>query len=200
MPSIMEFDNNPFLKGLELLETLYSAILNKQVLSISYRAFTSKEVIQYTIHPYYLKSFNQRWFLFGYNPETDNYAWNLAIDRIEGIETANTKYKINNKIDWNEYFEDMVGVTRPENAKPENIVLHFHGSRGKYVETKPLHGSQKAKWIDENTFEVKLHLIINKELITILLSYGADLTVVKPATLKEIIANQLINASKLYER
>jgi hypothetical protein len=32
---IMEFDNNPFLKGIEHLETLYSAILNKQLLSIS---------------------------------------------------------------------------------------------------------------------------------------------------------------------
>jgi predicted DNA-binding transcriptional regulator YafY len=105
MQPVIEFDNNPFLKGLEHLETLYSAILNKQVLSISYQAFTSKEVIQYTIHPYYLKSFNQRWFLFGYNPETDNYPWNLAIDPIEGIETASKKYKVNNKIDCNEYFE-----------------------------------------------------------------------------------------------
>jgi predicted DNA-binding transcriptional regulator YafY len=196
---IMEFDNNPYLKGLEHLETLYSAILNKQVLCISYQAFSSKEVIQYTIHPYYLKSFNQRWFLFGYNPETDNYAWNLAIDRIEGIQTADTKYKVNNKIDWNEYFEDMVGVTRPDNAKPENIVLHFHGSRGKYVETKPLHGSQKAKWIDENTFEVKLHLIINKELISILLSYGADLTVIKPKALGKTLINILEDAVKNYE-
>ncbi len=92
-----------------------------------------------------------------------------------------------------------MGVTRPENADPENIVLYFHGSRGKYVETKPLHGSQKSKWIDENTFEVKLQLIINKELISILLSYGADLTVVKPDTLKEIIANQFLTACKLYK-
>jgi hypothetical protein len=109
-------------------------------------------------------------------------------------------YKVNNKIDRNEYFEDMVGVTRPDNTKPENIVLQFHGSRGKYIETKPMHGSQTPKWIDENINEVKLNLIINKKLISILLSYGADLIVVKTDALKEIIANQLINASKLYER
>jgi len=92
-----------------------------------------------------------------------------------------------------------MGVTRPENADPENIVLYFHGSRGKYVETKPLHGSQKAKWIDENTFEVKLHLIINKELISILLSYGADLTVVKPIALSKTLINILEDAVKNYK-
>jgi predicted DNA-binding transcriptional regulator YafY len=196
---IMEFDNNPYLKGLEHLEILYGAILNKQVLNIKYQAFNSKEPTQYIIHPYYLKSFNQRWFLFGYNPETDHFAWNLAIDRIEKIEISHhLHYKDNTTIEWKEYFDDIIGVTMPENGQPEKIVIHFHGNRGKYVETKPLHGSQKSRWIDENTFEVKLNLIINKELISILLSYGADLEIVKPVSLRNIIVEQLKESIKQY--
>ncbi|MFN4915309.1 MAG: helix-turn-helix transcriptional regulator [Sphingomonadales bacterium] len=196
--TFMEFDNNPFLRGVEHLETLYNAIFNKQALRIQYQTFDSPEPKTFIIHPYFLKSYNQRWFLFGYYPEADYPAWNMAIDRIKGIEEAKDKYIENTEIDWNEYFEDMVGVTRPENAQPEKIVLHFLGLRGKYVETKPLHGSQKARWLDDNTLEVQLDLIVNRELVSLLLSYGADLVVQKPLQLRKTIVESMEKAIHNY--
>jgi predicted DNA-binding transcriptional regulator YafY len=195
----MEMDNNLFLKGLEFLEPLYTAINNKQPLLVSYQSFEKCEVQRFTIHPYYLKSFNQRWFLFGYNPETKNYAWNLALDRIQKIDELRKPYHENTEIDWAEYFDDFIGVTRPENAKIENVTLHFHGTRGKYVETKPIHGSQKLKWLDDNTCEVNLKLMINKEFVSMLLSYGEDLTIIQPEVLKEIIKDKLKKALGNYE-
>lgn len=196
--SFMEFENNPYLKGIEHLETLYNAIFNKQVLKISYQTFDSKHATEYIIHPYFLKSYSQRWFLFGYNPEMNNLAWNLAIDRIEAIEETNIDYQENNAIDWGEYFEDMVGVTRPDKAQTEKIVLHFHGKRGKYVETKPIHGSQRSKWIDNDTLEVSLELIINKELTSHILSFGSDITVQEPPELRKIIIDHLKRAALNY--
>lgn len=196
--TFMEFDNNPFLRGVEHLETLYNAIFNKQALRIQYQTFDSHEPKTFIIHPYFLKSYNHRWFLFGYYPKANNPAWNLAIDRIKGIEEAKDRYIENTDIDWNEYFEDMVGVTRPENAQPEKIVLHFLGIRGKYVETKPLHGSQKARWIDDNTLEVQLDLIVNRELVSLLLSYGDDLVINKPIDLRTKLIDILKSTLSIY--
>jgi predicted DNA-binding transcriptional regulator YafY len=196
--TFMEFDNNPFLRGVENLETLYNAIFNRQTLRIQYQTFDSPEPKTFIIHPYFLKSYNHRWFLFGYYPEAGNPAWNLAIDRIKGIEEAKDKYIENTEIDWNEYFEDMVGVTRPENAQPEKIVLHFLGLRGKYVETKPIHGSQKARWIDDNTLEVQLDLIVNRELVSLLLSYGDDLVINKPIDLRTKLIDILKSTLSIY--
>ncbi|MDD4819904.1 MAG: WYL domain-containing protein, partial [Flavobacteriales bacterium] len=64
--SVVSFEQNLVLKGLEHFTELFNATINKQVLEISYAPGFS-EVHKYTIHPYHLKQYNNRWFLFGLN-------------------------------------------------------------------------------------------------------------------------------------
>lgn len=196
--AIIDFDNNQYLKGIEHLGPLHSAIYYKKVLSISYQPFEIDTPFDILIHPYFLKQYNNRWFLFGFNPEKDKYDWNMAIDRIVSIKETKEKYQKNNKINWLEYFEDIIGVTKPIDAEPEKIILHFNGKTGKYMETKPLHGSQKSKWINKETLEVKLDLIINYELERLILSYAESVKVLKPIRLVKIIENRLKEAFTLY--
>ncbi len=196
--TIMEFDSNQYLKGIEHLGPLHNAIYYKKVLSISYQPFENDTPFDVVIHPYFLKQYNNRWFLFGFNPEKEKYNWNLAIDRILSIKETKSKYQKNNKIDWKEYFEDIIGVTKPVDAEPEKVVLNFKGRTGNYMETKPLHGSQKRKWIDENTLEVTLDIIINYELERLILSYADSVSVIQPLRLAEAIKNRLEEALKQY--
>ena len=197
---IMEFDTNEYLKGIDNLGILYNSIFYQKVLGIKYKPFENELPFEIEFHPYYLKQYNNRWFLFGYNPEVNKYDWNLAIDRIESIQEISKKdYQINNEIDWQEYFEDMIGVTKPLGGKVDDIVLHFYGKTGKYMETKPLHGSQKSSWIDENTFEVRLKLIINFEFERLVMSYADNLSIIKPVELSKIIYDKLNKAILLNE-
>jgi len=197
--TIMEFDSNQYLKGIEYLGPLHNAIFYKKVLSISYRPFENDLPFDVEIHPFFLKQYNNRWFLFGYNPEKEKYDWNLAIDRIVSIMEINAVYMGNTKIDWQEYFDDMIGVTKPIDKEPEIVVLHFKGRTGNYIETKPLHGSQKAKWINQNTLEIRLNIIINYELERLILSYADNVVIVQPTNLATAIKNRLIEALKLFQ-
>lgn len=197
--TIMEFDSNQYLKGIEQLGPLHNAIFYKKVITISYQPFESDAPFDVVIHPYFLKQYNNRWFLFGYNPEKEKYDWNLAIDRIILIKETKGKYQKNNKIDWQEYFEDIIGVTKPEGAEPEKVVLHFKGRTGNYMETKPLHGSQKSKWINDNTLEVTLNIIINYELERLILSYADSVVVIQPLSLTEAIMHRLEVALNQYQ-
>jgi len=52
---IIEFEHNPFLKGLEQITDLYYAISYKKVLTIAYKSFRQKEQSIFNFHPYYLK-------------------------------------------------------------------------------------------------------------------------------------------------
>lgn len=195
---IIDFDNNQYLKGIEYLGDLYSAIHYQKVLSIGYQPFENDSPFEIIIHPYFLKQYNNRWFLFGYNPEKEKYDWNLAIDRIVSIKELVGEYHENTIINWVEYFEDIIGVTKPIGAEIDNIVLRFNGKTGKYVESKPLHGSQKSKWLDGETLEVSLELIINYELERLILSYADSVKIVQPKSLKELIKDRLKEALKLY--
>lgn len=195
--TIIEFDNNEYLKGIDYLGQIYNAIYYKKVLLIEYQPFESESSINFTIHPHYLKQYNNRWFLFGFNNENEKADWNLAIDRIKKITEVNIKYKPN-KIDWSDYFEDIIGVTKPIDTSPEKIILHFYGKTGKYMETKPIHGSQKSNWITNDTLELKLNLIINYELERLILSYADTVKVIHPLELEKKIKGRLKQADNLY--
>lgn len=197
-PIIIEFDNNQYLKGIEHLGPLHNAILYKKVLDISYQPYENETPFNLIIHPYFLKQYNNRWFLFGYNPEKEKYDWNLALDRILVISETKAKYQNNNQIDWNTYFEDIIGVTKPIHAGIENVVLHFIGRTGNYMETKPLHGSQKSKWLDKTTLEVTLQVVINYELERLILSYANSVIVIKPAGLLTATKRRLKDAYDSY--
>jgi predicted DNA-binding transcriptional regulator YafY len=183
---MMEFENNQDLRGIEHIGRLYDAIIYKKALFINYLQ-SFKEKVQLTIHPYYLKQYNTRWFLFGYNPDKDKYDWNLPLDRIVDINEIRKEFVPNTSIDWNEYFDDIIGVTKPKNAVPEKITLHFFGKTGHYIESKPIHGYQKHQWLDTDTLEVRLELIINYELERFIISYADSVKVVQPQSLAERI-------------
>ncbi len=196
--TIIEFDNNHYLKGIDHLGVLFNAILYRKVLKVNYKPFTDDTASVVEIHPYYLKQYNNRWFLFGFNPVKNKPDWNMAIDRMEDIKELNINYIENESIDWQEYFEDIFGVTRPENQEPEKIILHFNSTTGKYIETKPLHGSQKSRWINPETLEVSLKLLINYELERLILSYADSVKVLEPHQLSIKINHRLQSAAALY--
>ncbi|MFG4004619.1 helix-turn-helix transcriptional regulator [Flavobacterium aquidurense] len=195
---IMEFESNQYLQGIEHLGLLYNSIYHQRVLSIEYKSFTDISSKNIIIHPYYLKQFNNRWFLFGLNPENGKSDWNMALDRIINIKEIEDKYIINEEIDWSEYFEDIIGVTKNTNCEIEEIKLHFFGITGNYVVSKPLHGSQKAKWINNELLEVKLKLITNFELESLILSYGERVKVISPSHLVTAIYLRLKLANVAY--
>lgn len=196
--SIISFDNNSYLKGIEFLGPLYNAIFNKRVLEIKYQPFDSPQVLLVTLHPSYLKQYNNRWFLMGYNPDNGKPDWNLALDRMVEILETNEKYNTISNITWEEYFEDLVGVTKSEGAVVDDIIMVFYGKTGKYIETKPLHGSQRSKWLNENELEVKLKLIVNYEFIKLLLSYAESVKVISPESLVNELKQRLQTALSRY--
>jgi predicted DNA-binding transcriptional regulator YafY len=197
-PTIIEFDSNKYLKGIEHLGSLHNAIFYNKVLDITYKPYENDTPYHVVIHPYFLKQYNNRWFLFGYHPEKERYDWNLAIDRIVEIQESKSKYHKNKQIDWQEYFDDIIGVTNPDSRIVEQIVLHFYGKTAKYMETKPLHGSQKSKWVESNTLEVKLSLKINYELERLILSYADSVKIIKPLGLIKVIKDRLQKAATFY--
>jgi len=183
---IVGFEQNPYLKGLNFFSELFNAIQYKKVLSIKYQGFRQNEAVDYEIHPYFLKQFNSRWFLFGLNEKFNNIT-NLALDRIIALEEARKPYIINKEIDFTEYFEDIIGVTFKDQQKPQKIILQIKRDFWPYIETKPIHGSQKIKVRDEENILIELELQINYELCSLIFSYGENVKVIEPSELKDII-------------
>jgi len=191
---IVGFEQNPYLKGLDFFTEIFNSIHYKKVLIIKYQGFKQELPVLMTIHPYYLKQFNNRWFLFGFNEEQRAIS-NLAIDRITEIKEKSSKYIENEIVDFEEYFEDVVGVTIKE-EEPIQIILQVSKELYPYVESKPIHGSQKIKERNDKGVVLEFLLQINYEFISLIFSFGEDVVVIEPDNLKTIIitkAKSLLN-------
>lgn len=186
---IIEFEQNDFLKGLEYITPLYNAILYRKVLSVTYRSFKRDANQSISFHPYYLKQFKNRWFVFGLNDHLQVIA-NLALDRIVGMEERKKEY-ITNNIDFSEYFEDVIGVTVDKDAKLEKILLKVSSDLYPYIQTKPLHGSQKIKEKSDTFVLIELELIPNYELESLILSHGEGIEILSPEILRNKIKNRI---------
>ncbi|OAB30561.1 Predicted DNA-binding transcriptional regulator YafY, contains an HTH and WYL domains [Flavobacterium fryxellicola] len=192
------FDRSQDLKGIEYFSTLYNAVQNKTTLEITYKDFKTEEPYTYIFHPHYLKEYNNRWFLFGFHPESYKWDWNVAIDRIVSVRPIVIPFVVNETIDWQEYFSDMIGVSKGVNAVLENVELHFNQLTGKYMENKSIHETQKHKWLDEFTLELKIKVMPNYELERLILSYGESVKVIEPQHLKDRIKERLLKGLDNY--
>lgn len=186
---IIDFEQNQFLKGLEYITPLFNAIFFKRVLEVKYLSFKGENEITNIIHPYFLKQYNLRWFLFGLN-EKESKISNQALDRIISIKELDYEYKPNTEIDFNEYFDDVIGVTIL--PKPlELVTLLVTNDLWPYIKTKPIHGSQKQPQFTPDGVIIELELIINYEFISVLLSYGERLKILSPVSLINDIKGKL---------
>ncbi len=192
---IISFDNNEYLKGLEFIDPIFNAVLYKKVMTVNYQSFNNPEPVQITFSPYHLKEYNNRWFVFGKNAEYDNMI-NLALDRIIETEEANTAYELTS-INFEEYFEDVLGVSILPGQGAEQIVLRIEKSLWPYIQTKPLHGSQKVISREEKHIDISLELIPNYELESQLFQFGENIEVLAPGNFRDKIKKR-INA--LYEK
>jgi len=168
--------------GLSFLNPLYDAIIQKQVLSVLYKEFKSEEPYKLTFHPYYLKQYNNRWFVFGFNEEKQVPVWNLALDRILEIGYLSASYQ-EDLTDWKDYFYDLIGVTKPYKEEPTNVKLEIAKNLAPYILTKPLHASQKSNWLEDKLI-VEIEVIPNYELRSLILSFGSSIRVIEPDVLK----------------
>lgn len=176
--SVISFEHNSRLAGLRFLSPLFNAIISHRVLHIIYRNFKDRQLIWF-IHPYYLKEYNSRWFLFGYNEENQSIT-NLALDRIYEMTETDHTYRMNLEINFDTYFQDVVGVTIPEES-PQTVILQFSPERFPYITSKPIHPSQQILSAEE--CKVSLEVIPNPELLSQILSFGSDVTVLSPENL-----------------
>lgn len=196
---IISYQSNRDYSGQSWVGKLYNQLVRKKVLIIEYKSFKDHISTLRRIHPYHLKQYNNRWFLFGYQ-ESDKYTGitNLALDRILEI-TETIDDIIPDEIDWGDYFDEMIGVSRPQNQDPVEIKLRFSKSRIPYVITKPMHGaSQRLDQSDPEKRTIILNVLPNNEMYQTLLSFGSDVEVLSPISVVNEIKRIVLELNKKY--
>jgi predicted DNA-binding transcriptional regulator YafY len=193
---VISFESNIDYFGNNYINQIFNAIVNKSVLKIDYKPF-GKEKISLDFHPYFLKQFNNRWFAYGLHEEFNIPTWNIALDRIEKISESINKYSTYDN-DWEYFFSEIYGVSKPVNKIEETIELLFSPEQAPYIITKPIHQSQR-NYNTEEGLVVKLILIPNFDFEQLILSFGERVKVIAPEEFKNKIIARIKESLKNYE-
>lgn len=197
------FSSNEFLQNKEYLGWFFSAITNKKVVSITYRKFDAESAQEIIAYPYMLKQYRDRWYLLctptcdkklPYNP---HFIANIPLDRIEAYEEVQNIPYVECQVDIDELFDDIVGVTYYWDKPVEHVVFAVHKSSVNYIRTKPIHPYQ-AELSKEDQVKLKqanpklgefsffsLNVKLNYELSAVLRSFGSNLVVLSPISLRK---------------
>lgn len=194
---VIDFEKNESLKGLNFLDVIYNAIVNEQVLNIKYRSFKARSANTLIYHPYLLKEYRNRWFVFG---RRKGHLINLALDRIQHIEIAEKeKYIPNDLFDPQTFFSDLVGVTKNFGMKAETIRFWVNRENAPYVQTKPFHKSQQLiEEKEDGSVILEINVVINQELQREFLGFADAIKILSPQSLVDFMIWKFRLARDLY--
>ncbi len=185
--------NDVHAKGIEYIDQILFAIRNNRQIEFSYQKFWDENPKNFIIQPYALKEYQNRWYLVGVLNGLRTLS-KFGLDRIVSFKVGTDKFVKRKDIDIKEHFARMIGIGS-ENEKREIIHLSFKSVQAKYIETLPLHWSQKIISTSDKEVDFEYFLIPNYELTQKILSYGDQVKVLQPKWLatehKKILKNSL---------
>ncbi len=192
----VSFENNSAFQGNVHFSKLFESILNHRPITLEYRPFTQSHNTTYHAHPYFLKQYNSRWFLFAGVDEHEGIM-NFALDRIRSIRQCRRPFR-KPTVDFDHYFDDVTGVSVNDQMPIEKIKLKVSSERYPYIDTKPFNKKHYELSHDSHFYVISFPMRVNNELVSKLLSYGSDVEVLQPESLRQRIAETVEKMSQNY--
>jgi proteasome accessory factor B len=197
MLNYISFESHGGLRGIENLKPLLFAIKNHRKVSFTHENFDTGKQRKYSVRPYLLKEYQNRWYLVGIIGGLKEFR-TFGIDRILNLEVKKEIFKPETKTDPIELFKNTVGLSYSYNEL-EEVVLSFTPLQAKYVKSLPLHKSQEIIEDNEKEVQVKLRIIPNFEFKQKILMLGEAVKVLEPKWLADDIKKSLTIALKNYK-
>jgi hypothetical protein len=161
------------------LSIIVNAMRDGKAVEITYQSFWRDEPTTFTIHPYCLKLFKQRWYVLG-RSEGYRSPWMYALDeRMINVVPLKKALKKPAKFNAADFFSKYYGVIL-EDGKASPIRIKVMANQVKYIESLPLHDSQilVEKAPEYSIFEY--HLVPTYDFRHEILSHGPDMEVLEP--------------------
>ena len=189
---IFSVESNEQLTGFDQLSIYFNYIRHGWAIRVTYKARYNEDR-KFLFQPYFLKQYNRRWFLFGWNYDfihrngTTGILQNLAIDRIVDKKVDMSRFSAGyrpreNDIDFTHYFDDIIGVTRIPRSKVEHITMKVNDDYDwNRLVTKPMHTTQIS---DEESRTITIDVRPNPELYATLCQFE-HVEVVSPQAVRE---------------
>ena len=185
--------------GVEHVQIVLEAIDKKRGIECEYYSYNKKSVKHQKLIPYFLRTWENRWYLVA-EPENHPHEQAVyALERMDNICLTEEKMLPTEKITAEEYFDGSFGINHSDDQKPETIRIKIYGAQVEYVRALPIHESQTEvettpEW---SIFEYRLVPCYN--FYQQLLWHREKLEVIEPLTVREELKATLQKMQEHYK-
>ena len=129
--------------GVENVQMILEAIDKKKGILCDYYSYNKKSVKQQKLIPYFLRTWENRWYLVA-EPDNHHHGQSVfALERMDNIRLTEEKMLPSKKITADEYFDGSFGVNHSDDQKPERILIKVYSTQVEYIRALHIHESQK---------------------------------------------------------
>src|SRR5690554_3987539 len=198
MDQLIQFEKATAVQGNEFLKPLLSAIKNQHIAYFTYESFVTQVRKQRKVTPLLLKEYNNRWYLICFDSVKEKVII-YVLDRISDLEIIEQQGDKPADFKPDLFFKHSIGITASAEARPDKIEFIASNIAAKYINSQPFHESQKI--VEENNEQTKFELfaLVSEELIRELLSYGGDVQVLQPESLKGELIKRIQKMNQNYK-
>ena len=168
----------PVHAGEQFLSPIIESLRDKTAIQISYHSFEIDEPKTFTVEPYCLKMYRQRWYLVAFTRERSAIR-HFALDRINNLRPTSEIYSVPADFDVEKYFQNFCGITVLKD-KPEEIKVAVVADQVPYFRTLPIHSSQKEIETTPNRSIFSYYLVPTEEFYRELRACGRSVLVLSP--------------------
>lgn len=168
-----------------LFLTIAEALFNERQLRIEYqgRGSGGQNSLR-AVSPQNLVLYKDNWYLDAYCHYRDQLR-TFALDCIIRAEALDSPARLLDPRQLHQYFGDSYGIFagQAEHA----AILHFSAQAARWVAGEHWHSQQQSQWLPDGRYELILPFNRHEELLMDILKYGAEVEVVAPMFLRELV-------------
>lgn len=181
-------------KGTEYFNGILHAIQNQLVVTFQLNSYWQAASFRRCV-PKAIKESQNRYYLIAYDLDKNDFR-NYGLDRISNFVITSEKQKTP-EINVEAFYQHAFGIQCYND--PVEIILEFANDQKQYIQSLPLHASQKIIKENNETFTVALFMHPTNDFVMEILRYGAICEVIEPPFLRDRIKDEVKHLQEKYQ-
>ncbi|MCC5866298.1 MAG: YafY family transcriptional regulator [Wenzhouxiangella sp.] len=179
----------------ELFENALKALFQRRRLRITYHGRRRDDISERTVSPQRLVNYRDRWYLAAWCHVADDFR-SFALERIRGLALTEQVAEDLPLADISRHFDEAFGIF--SGPARHQARLLFSAEAARWAADEVWHPSQQSSWREDGRWELTVPYGHQRELLMDILSYGPDVEVLEPESLRQAVVESLEQARANY--
>jgi len=184
--------------GQDFLKDIVDAMTENRVLIITHKSFYRNESRTFSIEPWCVKVFHQRWYLLG-KAESTRSRGPMPLTGSSPSTLPTDFSSFQRTLTLKSTFPCALAFSLSDSIKAQKVVIRANDMKRNYLRTLPWHRSQKETNIQDSYSDFEFFLKPTLDFKQEILCQGKDVEVLEPKWLRDDIRDEIARMGKLYE-